>query len=457
MPVNSNHPQYINWQQRWQDLRDGEEGEDTIKAAGTRYLPKPSGQKDKPEVYKAYLARAVYSDTLGRAISSSVGTVMRKETLFELPKQLNYLEESATPNGQPLSLLIKKTVTEQVTLARSGVLVDRPQASGQTKMVDYRAEQIINWQERVQNGQRVLSLVVLVETEDVSIDPFVHELIEVFIVLSLDLNGFYTISKWREDASLKKTAGTKPVFVEEVLPQPTIAGELIPYIPFVFFGASHLSTVVDKPPFLGMAKMLLALYRNSADREQALFLVGQPTPVVTGLEGKQDLMIGSAVAWVLPHGATASMLEITGAGMSAQREAMQDKTSAIASMGARFLEGPKRTNIATETVRLQQNADLATLMDIVDTATLGFNQLLRWVADWEEVDGQDIQVHLNKDFSPEVMDPQMLNALGKARQSGDISKQTYHHNLEKGEIIPAGRSFDDEQADIIEQTPTFVT
>lgn len=457
MPVTSKHPQYLNWQTRWQTLRDCEEGEDTIKSKGTRYLPKPSGQKNKPEAYEAYLSRAVYADILGRAISSSVGTVMRKDTLFELPEQLDYLKKSATPSGQPLSMLIKQTVTSQVTLARYGVLVDRPGNSGKTKLVSYKPEQIINWQERFYDGRRVLSLVVLIENENVSTDPFIMKLEQVFIVLSLDQDGFYTGSKWREDAKSKKVKGTESVFIEEVMPRPTISGEPIPYIPFVFFGASHLSPAVDKPPLLGMANMSLALYRNSADREQALFLVGQPTPVVTGLEDQLDLMIGSAVAWILPHGATASMLEISGAGMGAQREAMQDKTATIASMGARFLDGRKRSNIAAETERLQQNSDLAVLMDIVDTAKLGFEQLLQWIAVWEEVDGSDIKIHLNKDFSPEIMDPQMLNALGKARQSGDISKQTYHYNLEKGEIIKAGKKFDDEQADIYEQPPTFVT
>jgi hypothetical protein len=457
MPVTSKHPQYLNWRERWQTLRDCKEDEAAIKAKGSRYLPKPSGQKDRPEAYAAYLARAVYTDVLGRTVSNSVGVVMRKDTLFDLPEQLKYLEKSATPSGQPLGLLIKQTITEQVTLARYGILVDRPGIGGQTRAVSYKAEQIINWQERVQNDQLVLSLVVLAETENVSTDPFTLELEPVFIVLSLDPDGFYTVSKWREDAKAKNVKGTEPTFIEEVLPRPTISGEPIPYIPFVFFGASHLNPAVDKPPLLGMANMSLALYRNSADREQALFLVGQPTPVVTGLEEQQDLMIGSAVAWLLPHGATASMLEISGAGMGAQREAMQDKTEAIAAMGARFLEGRKRNNIAAETVRLQQNSDLAVLMDIVGTATLGFEQLLQWVAAWEEVDGSDIKVHLNKDFAPEVMAPQMLSALGKARQSGDISKQTYHYNLEKGEIIRAGKSFEDEQADIAEQAPTFVT
>lgn len=454
MPVTTKNPQYISWTDRWQTLRDCEEGEDIVKSKGTRYLPMPSGQKDKPEVYKAYLVRAVYEDIIGRAISSYVGTVMRKDTLFELPEELKYLEDSATPTGQPLDLLIKQTVKEQITLARYGVLVDRPSHGGKTKLIGYKSEQIINWRERIQDGKQQLSMVVIHETEDISTDQFSQNLVPVFIVLRLDSDGFYSVSKMREDS---KNKSFEPTFIEELLPRPTIAGEPIPYIPFLFFGARDLSPSVDKPPILGMANMSLALYRNSADREQALFLVGQPTPVVTGLNEPQDLMIGSAVAWILPHEATASMLEISGAGMSAQRDAMQDKTTTIASMGARFLDGRKRNNIAAETERLQQNSDLAVLMDIVSTATFGFEKLLRWVAEWEQVEDGEIVVSLNKDFSPEILAPQMISALGKARQSGDISKQTYHYNLERGEIMRPGKSFEDEQSDINEQTPTFMT
>lgn len=454
MPVNSKHKEYLDWEKRWQTIRDCKGGEDIIKRKKETYLPRPSGQKDRNEAYLAYLSRAVYEDTLSRAISGSIGTVMRKDVLLDLPEKLDYLKTSATPNGQPLDMFIKQTITEQITLARYGVLVDMPVSGGNTKVVGYDAENIINWEEQVKDGEIELSLVVVVETENISTDPFIIELEPVFIVRSLDKNGFYTVSKWRKDL---KNKDFNPVFIEEVLKQPTIAGERIPFIPFVIFGASKLSPDVDKPPLLGMANMSLALYRNSADMEQALFLVGQPTPVITGLEDQQDFMIGSSVAWMLPHGATAFMLEISGAGIGAQREAMQDKTKTIASIGARFLDGHNRGNIAFETERLQQNSDLAVLMDIVNTATLGFTRVLQLIAAWENVADSDIMIHINKDFSSEMMDHNMLNALGKARQAGDISKQTYQYNLEKGEIIPAGKTFEDEQADIAEQTPTFVT
>lgn len=454
MPVTSKNKQFNEWVDKWRTIRDCERGENTIKENGERYLPRPSGQKNDQDAYNAYLTRAVYTDVLSQTISSSVGTVMRKEPIFNLPKQLEYMKESATIDGNSLSLLIKQTIKEQVSVARYGILVDKPIDGGLTKMISYKAEKIINWQENIINNKKVLSLVVLEEEENVSNDPFKNEIEKLYIVLRLDDSGFYTVSRWRLS---NKLDNQQQIFVEEVLLQPTILGDPIPYIPMVLFGATSINPDVDKPPLLGMANMTLALYRNSADREQALYLVAQPTPVVTGLTETQDLTIGSATAWILPHEASASMLEVSGSGMSAQRDAMLDKTVAIASMGARFLESRRRNNIAAATERLQQNSDLAVLMDIVDTATLGFEQLLRWVADWEGSDGNDIKVLLNKDFSPEIMDPQMLNALGKARQSGDISKQTFHYNLERGEIIRSGKSFDDEQSDIFEQTPTFET
>lgn len=452
MPVSSKHQQYVSWESRWKTIRDCDEGEEAVKNAGTRYLPKPSGHKNNQDAYEAYIARAVYTDVLRKTISSSVGIVMRKDTLFDLPKELEYLKNSATPSGETLSLLIKQTIKNQVKLSRFGVLVDKPISDGLTKMIGYEAEQIINWREVIKDGKKSLSLVVLEETENISTDPFKEEMEIIYLVLKLDVNGFYTVSKWRKS---KNSNSFEQKFVEEILPKPTKSGELLPYIPFVFFGASGLRPSIEKPHLLGMANMTIALYRNSADREQALFLVGQPTPVVTGLTEQQDLLIGSSTAWILPHEATAMMLEISGAGIGAQRDAMTDKTVAISAMGARFLEGRQRSNISEETERLQQNSELSVLMDIVDTATLGFEKALQWVADWEDADKSKIKVHLNKDFSPEIMEPQMLNALGKARQSGDISKQTYHYNLTKGEIIMSGKSFEDEQSDILEQTPTF--
>ena len=54
-------------------------------------------------------------------------------------------------------------------------------------------------------------------------------------------------------------------------------------IPFSFVGADNNDATVDESPLYPLAQLNVAHYRNSADYEQSLFIVGQATPVFTGL------------------------------------------------------------------------------------------------------------------------------------------------------------------------------
>ena len=59
-------------------------GEDAVKAAGAKYLPRLDGQSD--EDYLAYLTRACFSNATRRAADAFVGLVFRKAPFVKIPE-----------------------------------------------------------------------------------------------------------------------------------------------------------------------------------------------------------------------------------------------------------------------------------------------------------------------------------------------------------------------------------
>ena len=68
MAVTSTHLDYDANAAAWGRARDVIAGEDTVKAAGEKYLPKLDAQSS--EEYLAYKARASFFNAVGRTLSS---------------------------------------------------------------------------------------------------------------------------------------------------------------------------------------------------------------------------------------------------------------------------------------------------------------------------------------------------------------------------------------------------
>src|SRR5262249_37161803 len=78
-------------------------------------------------------------------------------------------------------------------------------------------------------------------------------------------------------------------------------------------------------------------------------------------------------------------------------------------------------------------------------------QVLRWVYWWnstedvpDSITSEDVLVQLNTDFSTKGMDSQELQAVVAAWQCGAISRDTMFELFRKGEILPDGRTNEDE-------------
>src|ERR1035437_4635250 len=193
MPVQSTHLDYDANVAAWQRARDVFAGEDAIKAAREKYLPRLDCQDDTE--YLAYIYRTSFFNASARTADGFVGLIFRREPTFKLPSgngvgdALAEFVEDADMLGTPLSAFSKNLITEIINVGRAGTLIDwNSEAEQRAYAVAYTAEDIINWHTERVNGRNVVSLVVLKETSQTPVaesDPFAPEEIQQLRVLKL--------------------------------------------------------------------------------------------------------------------------------------------------------------------------------------------------------------------------------------------------------------------------------
>ena len=424
MPIDTTHSQYDKKLKTWQKCRDAIAGEEAIKEAKQKYLPKLSGQDEKE--YEGYLMRGYYFNASGRTHEAMVGTATRTDPTVEPEypdKRLNQLAEAL--------------IGEVLVVGRAGILVDAPAAGGEPYMAMYVTEDITNWQ-TVRNGDReILTRVVLREsiTTPDRDDPYTSETTVAYRELYLDDNGQYVVQMWEQDANKNFAKAGGPIY-------PQAAGNPMYQIPFVFVSSNGTKAAVIDPPMLDLINVNLSHYRSAADLEHGRHFTALPTAWVAGFDTEKQLVIGAATAWVTDNvNAKAGFLEFTGAGLGALERALEQKEAQMALLGTQlFMNGVAETATAAKIHRAQQTASLTSVVQSVSEAmTIAYQYLLEMLRSSETA-----VFDMSTDFMPETIDAGMISTLVSTYQQGGMSIETLLWNFKQGELLPPDITPEDE-------------
>jgi hypothetical protein len=304
------------------------------------------------------------------------------------------------------------------TVSKADELSGRARAN----IASYTAESIINWKTRQVGGQHLLSLVVLRETVDVDTDDgFGSEQVVQYRVLRLDISGQYTQEVWEEGAS-------------------NTAQIVAPLIPFQFVGSENNDTTIDDAPLYDMAEVNIGHYRNSADYEEAAYLVGQPQPWMAGLDEQwrdhmetNGIFLGSRAPWLLPVNGTCGVWQAQP--NTVAKEAMESKKQDMVSLGARLIERGSAVKTATQADN-DSAAEHSVLSLVVSNVSEAYSQCLVWMAEFVNATGETLY-KLNQDFSQITLDATILSALFNAVQGGKLPAGDFWQYLrDRGVIDP---------------------
>ena len=411
MPVNSRHKKYKEALPFWTKIRHGISGEDEIKEHGPEYLPVPPGLKKtaaSPE-YHNYKQRARYPDALAPAVEGMVGLMGRKINMPELPEALQYLYDKATRDGLTLDDLISRVWHEVSSVGRVVLFLDSDSDGGNPYIATYEAETVINWKGDADN----LSMVVFEETVDEPDpdDPFepvsVTQWRVAFVQLGEDDSLVYTISVYR------RSEEDKDEFYLHDEYYPEVPGVDLWSVPAVFVGSRDLEPEPDAIPLLPVANKALHYYRQYADYAMNLFMSANgTTPFGTGVAGSEvPASVGPTEFWYAENpSATFGFAEISGGGLSAQKEELENIKAEIAYATIRVL-GEKKAAEAAETLRLRFQSQTATLTSISKASTSGILRMLRMAAEWVSANPAEVKYEANRQFISDEPDAQVITSL----------------------------------------------
>ncbi|MCP5079127.1 MAG: DUF4055 domain-containing protein [Psychromonas sp.] len=430
MPVNEEHPLYTAQKEKVKRTRDCYEGSDAIKSAGETYLPRLDEQSDKK--YNAYKSRGLFLPVIKPTSTAFIGAIMRKEAVVELPQNTDYMRDDTNNQGRDLGLLSSMVIKELLTGGRAGVLVEHN--GERSKLLLYPHESIINWSD---------SYIILMQEYTV-IDPkdkFKTESKTEYLELTYDEDGYYIQNIWRNDG--------KNWHISDTI-IPTNRGERLDYLPFTVANTLEVGWDVTDPALLDIADINIDHYRLSTDLRHGLHYTALPTMFLFGemLDNKGDSVeisvgAGSANHITDPSG-KAELLEFTGAGLGAIKNAQDDDVKSMASIGAKMLQDSSAGVKAAETARIEASGESATLSTIANSCEALLTQALTWASEWEGGKGE-VSIKLNRDFLDTTLTPQELTALLQTWQGGGMSLDTFLNNLQQGEILPKGATIEEEK------------
>lgn len=462
----------------WTKVRDCIAGSTQVKSKTTAYLPEPAPSDKNAVRYNNYLLRANFFNATARTLEGLIGAVWRKPAQIELPSQLEYMFVDIDGSGCSIEQSAKTALSDVIQIGRVGLLTDFPKTfegraatvaeeealNLRASIIQYSAENIINWNTTKIGAETVLQYVVLTESHS---RPKNNNMLELenytlYRLLALDENGNYYQEEYEQIQS--DTTGpaqiTFSMTSERVYPR-YADGSLLTRIPFVFIGSKDLKPTVDKAPLLDLAEINLAHYRNSADYEEMVYMAGQPTLIITGLTDSwisqqwkgATLTVGSRSSIQLPVGGDAKFAQITPTQIG--MEAMMQKQQQMIAIGARFVTINPSGVEAAETVKLRQSGEVSILSTIVDNVEEGYIIALGYAARFMGGDVASIIFKLNKDFFAETLTPDEARALSEMWQKGVYSLSVLRTLFRQGELIREDMTDEEIDREIEEENTLF--
>jgi len=420
---------------KYQKVRDCLGGEEVVKEHSDVYLPPPSNLRDPIEKarYNIYKQRATFLGITAFTQRTIVGKLVAKKPTIELPGQLEMLDKNVNGEGLEATQLLELALGETFALGRGGFAADFTSVADESELsvadvrelsptvTFYRAEQIKNW--RIDKKNQKLMMVVVEEPYE-EFDNFAVTIKAQYRVWKLE-NGRVKVEIWRDtkQGSISLEDVQNELVEEYWLMLP--GGEPWTEIPFAITGSANNDWAMDDPPLYSIANVELSMFRNSADREEAAFRLGQPTPYLKGdlkfdedddLKMK-DLAFGSGrFIWVerdaeigLVQAAPNTMIDVLEA----------DKMKTLRAMGAMNFSqdnlGKDQTATGAVYQAMQSHAQLVTTGRNVTAAfhkALGFAGMFLGI----DPDSDDYEVKLNSDILDRplgVLDMQVASQLYK--------------------------------------------
>lgn len=342
------HPDLVSMSETYMRIRDCLNNR--VKAKKQVYLPDPSELRESQAIredrYRKYHQRAVFLPVTKRTQQGLVAQVFgRKPNIIA-----GNIDESVinciSVNGNNLESFANYVLREVVALGRGLIVV----GSFQRAMFDFiEADNIITWTELPYGviddlGRNIQSVVLRTFLTTLSEDGITPKQIARLMQYRLDNRGYAYVRFRQSDWSDDRWSNYVPIVVR---------GVHLRHLPVYPVGAESNTLTVDSPPLDELSALNISHYINSADYEEHVYIAGQVTTVLSGLnQGWYDAnikgKIGFGVRAPLPLQKEAKAYLLQAMPNSTAKEALDKKEAQMVAVGARLIEQRQIRRTATE-------------------------------------------------------------------------------------------------------------
>lgn len=420
----------------WKKVRDVCRGSDAVKSAGYEYLPKLDATNDSKENQQRnddYRNRAVFYAITGYTLNGLIGMAFVRDPTLTLEDKMAELKTSVDGAGVSIYQQSQATLEAVLEEARRGLYVDYSSDMKSAIILDYQADDIINWRTQRINGRDKLVLVVLRECVEVP-DGYGYKNAIQYRELTIE-EGRFVCRVWKNDPATN--SGPYEV-VSEYSPVKQFGGYW-DEIPFTFVGAQNNDPTIDNSPLLSLAEINLGHYRNSADYEDSVFFCGQIQPWISGLDTewrdwlqKYGVALGSRSPLLLPKDGAAGFFQAQPNSLA--KEGMDSKKDYMVALGARLIEPNSAVKTATQSSG-EQAASTSVLGICCSNVSEAYTQALQWAAEYMGIKSADTGYQITQEFIQRVADTGMITAIVAAWQSGAMRDSDMIRMMQKLDMI----------------------
>lgn len=450
--IDHKNKEYLENVEKWEMIDSVITGEDVEEHL--IYLNAHDKSIENRERNSAYRQRAVFYPIAEKTALGLVSLMFSELPVLQIPAPLNYVTETIDGAGTSIFQQSQDLTTDVITRGRGGLYVTYPDVSAPLSRADMQtgsffatahrieAHQIINWRVTTVGARLKLSLVVIREIVTEAVD---YEDVEVEQIRELFLQDEIFIERlWRKDR------GDNWVIYSESSPRDG-KGKPWDVIPFTFLGSLSNSPEVDPSVMMGLIKLNIAHYRNSADYEDSVWFSGQAQPWMSGvtqthvdLMEKNNMYIGARSLLGVPSG---EKFDFAAAPPNPLvRQAMADKLEAMIGLGARYIQPGGVAKTATES-----NNDMAVqhsvLSIISGNISEAYTQALNWMARYMGAP-EDSEYKTKREFVDTNVTSQEIQAMVAGFIQGAIPISDYFTWLQERKIVDNEKTLDEFSSEI---------
>lgn len=395
-------------------------GTESLRAAGTKYLPREPGET--ADSYKRRLARSFlsnYTDKTARNLASKPFTrpiVVKSEKYQDLADE--YMK-AVDGKGSNLNGLCSTAFEDALWNGSSFIAIDAAVNGGRPYAYHLSGDNILGY--KLDEDDRLTE--IRIQEKAIVADGAWGE---------KEVSRIRVFRRDGEVVTWSLYDGDEGTDVAIVLDQPFALKE----IPVV---AVHSAAVISSgelfanPPLKDLAFMNIQHFQESSDQSNILKIAKCPILFASGVADDAEIAIGSEYAIKGDVNADLKYVEHSGAAIGSGRDSLRDLEAKMQSFGSDLLENSGAVETATgRALNAGENNNRIAMMAL--NLASAVEKVFGWIAYFNKIAEPDFHVDINTEYGINTS-AEEFTALANARTMGDLSQEDYLQELKRRGLL----------------------